>query len=102
MDRLACIDLPALPLQLLLKRHPDWRDGAVAVVAEDRPLAPLLYVNEAARRLKVLPGQRFAAALGLARDLRAGTVSASDVEQSVATLADLLRRHSPHVEPAAE
>ncbi len=102
MDRLACVDVPALPLQLLLREHPDWRAGAVAVVAEDRPQAEVLYVNEAARRTKVLPGQRFAIALGLARELRAGAVSGTQVERSVAEIADLLRDHSPHVEPAQE
>ena len=25
--RLACVDLPAFPLQLLLRRHPDWAGG---------------------------------------------------------------------------
>jgi protein ImuB len=102
MDRLACVDVPALPLQLLLRQHPDWRDKAVAVVAEDRPQAPLLYVNEEARRAKVLPGQRFATALGLSKDLRAGIVSAADVARAVVALAQGLRRRSPHVEPALQ
>lgn len=37
MDRLACVDLPALPLQLLRRLHPEWAlaPGApTAVVAE--------------------------------------------------------------------
>ena len=44
-NRVACIDLPALPLQLLLRRRPDWRRLPAAVVAEDNPQAPLLWVN---------------------------------------------------------
>ena len=32
-DRIACVDLPAWPLQLLVRRHPDWRDLPAAVVA---------------------------------------------------------------------
>jgi len=99
VGRLACVDLPALPLQLLLREHPEWRAGAVAVVAEDRPQAPLLYVNDAARRCGVLPGQRFAAALGLASDLRAGSVSAAQVEDGIRAIACRLRRFSPEVEP---
>ena len=30
--RLACIHVPALPLQLLVRRHPEWIDRPVAVV----------------------------------------------------------------------
>ncbi|MFB3820091.1 MAG: DNA polymerase Y family protein, partial [Candidatus Methylomirabilales bacterium] len=71
MDRLACIDLPAFPLQLLLQDHPEWRGLPAAVVAEDKPQAALLWVNEHARRAGILPGQRYAAALSLALDLRA-------------------------------
>ena len=33
MARMACVELPAFPLQLLLKRHPDWADRPVVVVA---------------------------------------------------------------------
>ncbi len=99
MARLACIDVPALPLQLLLIEHPEWRAGPVAVVAEDRPQAPLLYVSEQARRVGILPGQRFTAALGLSKDLRAGTVSASHVAENVAKLTERLRRFSPGVQP---
>ncbi len=100
MDRLACIDLPAFPLQLLLQDHPDWRDLPAAVVAEDKPQARLLWVNERARRAGILPGQRYAAALSLALDLRAGVVAASAIARGVARAADLLRRHTPEVEPA--
>ena len=37
MDRTACIDLPAFPLQLLLLKHPDWRTHPAAVVEADTP-----------------------------------------------------------------
>ncbi len=53
MGRLACISLPAFPLQLLLQRELLWRDRPVAVVKEDKPQAELLWVNErAASRLE--------------------------------------------------
>lgn len=99
MVRLACVDVPALPLQLLLIEHPDWSGGPAAVVAEDRPQAPLLYVTERARRVGILPGQRFAAALSLSKDLRAGTVSTAQIEQSVSVLTERLRRFSPDAQP---
>ena len=40
MDRMACIDLPAFPLQLLLQKQLDWRAHPVAVVdsADNRAL----------------------------------------------------------------
>jgi protein ImuB len=99
VDRMACVDVPALPLQLLLIEHPDWSAGPVAVVAEDRPQAPLLYVTERARRAGILPGLRFTAALGLTKNLRAGTVSETRVQRAVAALTERLRRFSPAVQP---
>ena len=35
MDRMACVDLQAFPLQLLLKRHADWQSRPVVVVDHD-------------------------------------------------------------------
>ena len=67
MARLACVDIPALPLQLLGRRHPEWADIPVAVVAEESPQARLLWVNERARRLRILPGMRYTTALSLSR-----------------------------------
>ena len=77
MDRLACVDVPSLPLQLLLKTRSDWRAGPAAVVEADRPQAPVLYVNAAAHRAGVRIGQRYAAALAFAADLQAASVPAS-------------------------
>ena len=71
MDRMACVDLPAFPLQLLLRRHPDWREHPVAVVDCDKPQGKILWVNERARAQRILPGMRYAAALSLAARLRA-------------------------------
>ena len=71
-DRLACVDLPAFPLQLLLRRHADWAGHPAAVVAEDKPQGLVLWVNERARQQGVLPGLRYAAAFSLASALRAG------------------------------
>ena len=34
MDQTACIDLPAFPLQLLLRKHPDWREHPAAANAD--------------------------------------------------------------------
>ncbi|HVT47154.1 MAG TPA: DNA polymerase Y family protein [Vicinamibacterales bacterium] len=101
MDRLACVDVPSLPLQLLLKTRSDWRAGPAAVVEADRPQAPVLYVNAAAHRAGVRIGQRYAAALAFAADLQAAPVPASVVDEGVDRIVARLRRYSPHIEPAS-
>lgn len=98
--RLACVDLPAFPLQLLLRRHPEWAAQPVAVVAEDKPQGLVLWVNEKARQLGVLPGLRYAAALSLAGGLRAGEVAPKEIEGAVDALTGQLMRFSPEVEPS--
>lgn len=97
----ACVDVPALPLQLLARRHPEWAERPMAVVAEDRPQGAILWVNERAYRARVLPGLRYAAALGLCRELCAGEVAGEEIDAGLAALATLLRTFTPHVEPAA-
>jgi protein ImuB len=97
---MACVDLPAFPLQLLLRHHPDWHDRPVAVVDCDKPQGVILWVNERARSFRILPGMRYAAALALARDLRAAEVPGGEIDRAVASLCRRLRRYTPHVEPA--
>ena len=102
MDRLACVDLPAFPLQLLLQRHPEWAVYPAAVVAEDKPQGLILWVNEKGRQLGVLPGLRYAAALSLAAGLRAGEVAPSEIHNAVKNLTRRLMRFTPEVEPSSE
>lgn len=98
-DRLACVNVPELPLQLMLRAHPDWVTQPAAVVAEDKPHAALLWVNERGRQHGILPGQRYSAALTLCRELRAGTVTPEQIATVTDQLCTLLRRFSPHIEP---
>jgi protein ImuB len=100
--RLACVDVPAFPLQLLLRQHPDWKELPVAVVAEDRPQSLLLWVNERARQSRILPGQRYAQALSLSSSLRAGTVAQQDIAKETLSLVDRLRHYTPEIEPSIE
>ena len=102
MARMACVDLPALPLQMLLRQHPDWRDLPAAVVDRDKPQGELLWVNEHARAQRILPGMRYAAALGLCRALRAGTVATEAIRAEVDGLVRHLAGASPRVEPSSE
>src|SRR5262245_16722403 len=100
--RLACVDLPVFPLQLLLRRHPDWVNHPVTVVAEDKPQGLVLWVNEKAREQGVLPGMRYAAAFSLAATLRAGEVSPAEIEKAVTDLTRRLLRFTPEVEPSRQ
>jgi protein ImuB len=100
--RLGCVDLPAFPLQLLLKRHPEWNAYPAAVVAEDKPQGLVLWVNEKARQLGVLPGLRYAAALSLASGLHAAEVSPAEIEKAITELTHRLMRFTPEVEPSTQ
>lgn len=95
----ACVDLPAFPLQLLLEDHPGWGQGPAAVVQDDKPQAKLLRVNEAAMRLGILPGMRYAAALSLCGSLNAGVVPLERVAKGVEAIVQVLQTLSPAVEP---
>jgi protein ImuB len=100
--RVACLDAPAFPLQLLRRENPDWAGQPVVVVDEDRPQGRVLWANAEAFRCRVLPGMRYAAGLSLTGDLRAGVISDETRAAGVAMLVEHLRRFSPHVEAAAE
>jgi protein ImuB len=102
VDRLACVDVPALPLQLLLKRNPEFQGHPSVVVDEDKPLGLVQWSNEAARRLGVLPGMRFSAALSLVADLRAGVVDDDAIGVGVKRITERLQGFSPDVEPSAD
>jgi len=99
-SRIACVDVPELPLQWLLLQNPDWRQRPVAVVDSDRPQGEILWVNERARTRRILPGMRYAAALSLAGDLHASVVPEQEIHTTIRRLSDRLRRFTPNVEPA--
>jgi len=101
-NRLACVSLAAFPLQLLLKRHPEWSAYPAAVVAEDKPQAIILWVNEKAQQAGVRPDLRFAAASSLAPHLRAGVVPLHEIKKETAALTERLRRFTPDVEASQE
>ena len=53
------------------------------MVAEDKPQGLILWVNERARELGVLPGFRYAAAFSLTPALRAAEVSPTEIEKAI-------------------
>ena len=97
-----CVDVPALALQLLVQRHPEWIDRPMAVVAEDRPQGLILWVNECAYRARVIPGLRYAAGLSICRELCAGEVPPEEINAGVERLIKVLRTFSPGVEPSKD
>lgn len=100
MERIACVNVMALPLQLLGQQHPDWVEAPMAVVARDEPNGEIQWVNKAARRRRVRPGMRYAEGVSRCRELRAGTVDREVVEEAVDTLQERLGDWTPFVEPA--
>lgn len=102
MERTACVDVPALPLQLLLRERPEWEGHPAAVVDRERIQGRILWVNGRARALGVLPGMRYGAALALSSNLRADVVSGPSIEEAVVSLASRLRRLAPGVEASRD
>jgi protein ImuB len=100
--RVACVDVPALPLQLLVRAHPEWRGAPLAVVEEDHPQARILWLDGAAMKKGVRIGMRYAVALTLCRELRAAEVDAKMIEEVKLELFHHLHDRSPKVEPDAE
>jgi len=102
MERTTCVDVPALPLQLLLRDNPQWRGHPTVVVKDDRPQGVILWANAHARRARILPGMTFASARSLADTLRAAVVEPNEIEAAVDELTRALANFTPRVEPAAD
>lgn len=100
MERMACVDIRALPLQLLLRSHPEWRERPVVVVDRDKPQGVILWANGRALAARIQPGLRYAAGLSLSRELRGGTVAGAEIAAAVEEVARRLWRFSPRIEPS--
>jgi protein ImuB len=100
--KIACLDLPALPLQLIWRDEPALRAHTVVVIDDDRPQGSVLWACERARAAGVLPGQRYAHALSLDRELRARVVAPEVIEAAIVELRRALHALSPRVEASRE
>lgn len=96
--RIACVELHALPLQLLLVTHPEWKGLPVVVVDEDKPQGLILWANERARSQSILSGMRYSQALSLDGAVRAGTVSPHMIADWRKRILRKLRHYSPHID----
>ena len=100
MDRPACVNVAAFPLQLLLKQHPNWKGKPSAVVDKDHPQGKILWVNQAAWSKGLRPGRRYSEALSLSADLRAAEISEAVIDRACENLVERLQQFSPEVEAA--
>ncbi len=99
---ITCVDISSLPLQLLRREHPEWVGLPLAVVEEDRPQAPVLFVSRAASEAGIRTGMRYGPALGLCPALKAGPISVARIDEVRAEIVGALHRTSPRVEADAE
>src|SRR4029450_6177124 len=99
LRRWACVNVPALPLQLLLQRHTAWRHVPAAVVTDDRPQGVITWVNIQARHAGVVPGLRYATGLSLVPTLHAGALSPAEITASVEAITAQLHSFTPHGGP---
>ena len=100
MDRWGCIRFPDLPLQVALLRRQN-REVPFAVVRDERPSSPLLFVNAAASEAGLSPGMRYTAALSVVPRLHADVVTARELGEVRRAIVGLLSRWSPRIEPCS-
>lgn len=97
---LACAYLPALPLQVLRRDHPRWRDKPVVVVDCDKPTARITYADSRALGLGIAVGMRYATAQSLIPGLCGSVVDSARIERITNELVQGLLGLTPRVEPA--
>jgi protein ImuB len=97
--RVACVDVPALSLQLVLREHPEWVEDPVVVVEDDRPQAGILWANRPARAVKITRGLSFSQARALSSKLHAAILDEPAIEAAIDEIFELLVDFTPHVEP---
>ncbi len=100
MERIICVDIPLLPLQILLKHNPQWKSGPTAVVSEDKPLGTVLMMNKKAKDKGIRKGMRYATALTVEPHLVAGVVDDEEIDEHAGEIEKKLLDYSPEVEIA--
>jgi len=103
--RLACVFVPELALQAVLRRTPEARGGTVALLAtgdgadsSHKAKPRVTEMTEEARRAGVRRGMTAAQAAATAPALRLFTASAADVEAARAALADVAFAFAPRID----
>jgi len=111
--RIACVFVPQLALQAVLRRTPEARGGPVAVLevagagdgagkARAKRVARVTELSPEARRAGVRAGMTGAQAAAVSAGLRLLTVTAADREAAAAALADVGYAFAPRIERGAD
>jgi protein ImuB len=100
--RVACVDVPAIALQLVLRAHESWVQEPVVVVTDDRPRAPIVWANRAARQVAIHRGMSFSEAKALSSVLHAEVVPEHVVLAAIDAIFEQLLLLCPHIEPALD
>ncbi|MGB5811485.1 MAG: DNA polymerase Y family protein [Polyangiales bacterium] len=101
MNRVACVLLPMLPMQILLRQKPHWSQAPVAVVDDEGPHGRVTHLNPLARKLRLRIGMRQSVARDLVPNLHTAVVSPDQTTAITAELVASLQTFSPKVEPIA-
>jgi protein ImuB len=106
--RIACIHVPSLALQAVLRRTPEQREEAVALAESGSERARILACTRAARAVGVRPGllvsqaRAVSSALCAGKPLRVVSLSPADSAATSAALADVGYAFAPQVQCEAE
>jgi protein ImuB len=95
--RLACVFVPQLALQSVLRRTPEARETATALIQGTKSRR-VIAVTDGARRAGVRCGMTVAQASAACPALRLLTASAADVDAAAAALADVGYGFAPRIE----
>lgn len=96
--RCACVEIPELRLQILLRDREDIHTHPVAVVEQDRPSARILELNDLARGAGLYAGMPYTLAHSLLPELHAHTVQEDIVTECLEDTRTQLYSYTPGVE----
>ncbi|MGB8223103.1 MAG: hypothetical protein WCF10_10985 [Polyangiales bacterium] len=98
MQRVSCVLLPMLPLQILLRKKPRWNGVPVAVVDDEGPSGRITHLNTLARKSRLDIGMRQPVARDLLPNLHTAVVSIEEISEVCRDLTTSLQTFSPRVE----
>jgi protein ImuB len=96
--KLACVDVPELPLQMIWRAEPAWRGGPTAVVSGKKAASRVREVRDASW---VTRGMQLRVAKRRCPELRYRVVTDDEIERARADVLVCLSAFSPGVEPFA-
>jgi len=101
VDRLACVKIPDVALQVMRARHPEWQARPTVVIAGEGPRAAITSADRLAVALGIAVGMCYAEGLSIVPHLHAGVVSPAEADAVIAAVTAVLQKYSPEVEPSA-